>query len=113
MSPTDLSPQPGLAALDRALEAGLAATPSFTVPPDFAARVARLAVAQPVPARAPWLGWGPRLALGSGVLLTVALFVLAPHTAPSLSNVSFDAELVLLAELSALVLFAHRLVPRF
>jgi hypothetical protein len=35
------------------------------------------------------------------VLLTVALFVLAPQAGPSFSNVRFDVELLVLTELGA------------
>ncbi len=99
-------------ALDTAITRALSQPPVISIPSDFATRVARSAAAQPQPRVIPWLGWGPRLALGSGVVLTLALFALAPHTAPSLISARFDAELGVLAELGALLLFAPRLLRR-
>lgn len=77
----------------------LQAAPRVSMPENFAARVAGLAVAEGVPARSPWKGFGMRAALGSGVALTAALFACAPHTSPSFSNLGFDLEMLLLAEL--------------
>lgn len=88
----------------------LSQPPQVQIPTDFAARVASQATAQPVPHAAHWIGWGPRLTLGSGALLTVALFALAPHASPSLTNLPFDVELLLFAELGTLLLFATRLL---
>ena len=109
----DLTPTP---APDGTVEAimirALERHPSPAIPPDFAARVARMAAAQPTPHPTQWIGWGPRLALASGALLMLAMFALAPGTVPTLTNLRFDTELALFAELSGLLLFAHRLLHR-
>lgn len=98
--------------LEALINRALSAPPEIHIPDNFAAVTARRALAQaPVP-RSVWMGWGPRLALGSGALLTAAMFALAPHAAPSLSNMRFDTELLLLAELCALLLFSHQLFLR-
>lgn len=99
-------------ALEAAITRALSRQPSIAIPGDFASRLAQKAQAQPQRSARRWFGWGPRLAIGSGVLLTAGMFALAPHAAPSLSNTAFDVELVLLAELSALLLFAQRLLSR-
>lgn len=98
--------------LDAAVSRALSRVPPVAIPPDFATRVACRAAAQPgsLPSRLD--GWGPRLVLASGAFLTAAMFALAPHAAPTLSSVRFDAELVLFAELSGLLLFAPRLFVR-
>lgn len=109
----DLAPAANMdVANEQAIEQALAQPPTLVIPPGFAARVARLAVQQPIHARASWLGWGPRLALASGALITLGMFFLAPHSVPSLADFRFDAELVLLTELGGLLLFAHRLLPQ-
>ena len=105
---------PGPTASDSALDAAIAQSlsrkPAVIVPDTFAARVATLALAQPPNRRSRWLGWGPRLVFGSAAVLTAGMFALAPHATPSLNNIPFDGELVLLAELGALLLFSHRLL---
>lgn len=85
--------------LEAAVVRGLERGPAVQIPQDFAARVAAQAVGQPVRRRSPWAGFGLRIGLGSGVLLTLALFAFAPHTTPSLMDFRFDLELVALAEL--------------
>lgn len=100
------------AATDDAITRALSRKPAFAITEDFAARTAAFVIAQPQPETRRWLGWGPRLALGSGALLTAGMFALAPHAVPSFSNVPFDGELLLLAELSGLLLFSHRLLSR-
>ncbi len=111
--PTHSAPTPAPAhALDTAITRALSQPPAVPIPSGFAARVARSAAAQPQPRATHWLGWGPCLALGSGVVLTLALFALAPHAAPSLTSARFDAELGAFAELGALLLFAPRLLRR-
>ncbi len=110
-SSTGHSPEaPGV--LDSAITRALNQAPEFHIPADFAARTARRALNQPRARASLWLGWGPRLALGSGGVLLLALFALAPHAAPTLTSARFDAELVIFAELSALLLFAPRLLSR-
>jgi hypothetical protein len=98
--------------LDAAISRALDRQPAVRVPEGFAARVAGHATAQRVPRRSRWLGWGPRLMVGSAAVLTASMFALAPHAAPSVRNPAFDAELLLLAELGALLLFSPRLLSR-
>lgn len=82
--------------IDRALEH----KPEVQIPADFAAKVAARAVAQPLRRRRYKLQFGPMIALLSTPLAALALFALAPHSAPNLKSLSFDAEVVLLAELA-------------
>lgn len=95
---------------EAAIARALSRKPSPFVPDHFAGNVTRLALAQPQPRPSRWLGWGPRLAAASAGLLTLGMFALAPHAAPSLHDVAFDGQLILLAELSCLLLFSHRLL---
>lgn len=91
----DSTPGPLEAGIVHALET----PPEIAIPPGFAARVAARAAAEPQPSPSPWAGLGPRLALASGALLTLALFVFAGHASPSVLDLRFDLELFLLAEL--------------
>jgi hypothetical protein len=84
------------ARIDRAIEH----KPDVQIPADFAARVAAQAVVQPLRRRRYKPQFGPMIAVLSMPLAALALFALAPHTAPNLKNLSFDAEVVLLAELA-------------
>lgn len=74
--------------------------PEPRVPADFAAKVAARAVAQPLRRRRYKPQFGRMIALVSALVAALALFVLAPHTAPSVKSLSFDTEVVLLAELA-------------
>ena len=95
--------------IDRAIEH----KPELQIPPDFAARVAARAVAQPLRRRRYKPQFGPMIALLSAPLAALALFALAPHSAPNLKNLSFDAEVVLLAELAVIGWWITRTVsPR-
>ena len=101
------------AAVVRALER----PPVVDVPAAFASRVTGLALAQPARPRSAWAGFGPRIALASGVLMLVALFVFTGYATPSLSNPSFsnprfDFELLLLVELGAMSLLVPHLASR-
>jgi hypothetical protein len=100
------------AAILRALSRLPSSTPEIPIAPDFAGRVAQRAVAQTASPSLRWLGWGPRLLLGSTALLTAGMFALAPHASPSLSNIAFDGELLLLAELGGLLIFSQTLFTR-
>lgn len=82
--------------IDRAIEQ----KPEVQIPVDFAAKVAARAVAQPLRRRRYKPQFGPMIALISAPLAVVILFLLAPHAAPNLKSLSFDAEVVLLAELA-------------
>jgi hypothetical protein len=84
---------------DARITAALEHKPEPQIPVDFAAKVAALASAQPLRRRRSTPRFGSLFALLTVPLAAIALFVLAPHTAPSLHSVGFDAELVLLAEL--------------
>jgi len=91
------TPQPDFeAAITRALEL----RPEPVIPQDFAARVM-----QSLPAQAPIRTRshiGRTIGLIGGAILTAGLFALAPHTTASFSSLTFDLELLLLAELGAL-----------
>jgi hypothetical protein len=82
--------------IDRAMER----KPEVQIPADFAAKVAARAIVQPVRRRRFKPQFGPMIALVSAPLAALALFVLAPHTSPNLKSLSFDAEVVLLAEIA-------------
>jgi hypothetical protein len=82
--------------IDRALEH----KPEVQIPTDFAAKIAARAVAQPLRRRRYKPQFGPMIALLSAPLAALALFALAPHAAPNLKSLSFDAEVVLLTELA-------------
>jgi hypothetical protein len=82
--------------IDRAIEH----KPEVQIPADFAAKIAARAVAQPLRRRRYKPQFGPMIALLSAPIAALALFVLAPHTAPNLKSLSFDAEVVLIAELA-------------
>ena len=82
--------------MDRAIEH----KPDVQIPADFAAKVTARVVAQPLRRRRFKPQFGPMIALVSAPLAAVALFVLAPHASPNLKSLSFDAEVVLLAELA-------------
>ena len=103
MNRNDPNAQLQISAVDDArLDAALARAPQPQVPADFAARVAARAAALPLRRRARFTQFGPALAWASLLLLPVALFALAPHSAPSFTNYRFDAELLLLAELAVI-----------
>lgn len=93
------------AALDAPMEARIDAAiqrkPSPAIPADFAAKVAARAHALPS-RRTRALPVGRTLAWISTAVLAAALFVLAPHTAPSMTSLRFDTELLVLLELGGL-----------
>lgn len=95
-TPADRTPVDVESRIDRAIER----KPDVQIPADFAAKVAARAVAQPLRRRRYKPQFGPMIALLSAPLAAVALFVLAPHASPNLKSLSFDAEVVLLAELA-------------
>jgi hypothetical protein len=82
------------AAITRALEA----QPAVHVPTDFAARM-RTMLPPPTPARKPQSS-ALRVGVVAVVVLLVAAFWLAPHSAPRLDSVAFDFELGLIVELA-------------
>jgi len=90
-------------AMEQQIAGALERRPRVAVPAGFAARVAQAMTPGPSPYRAPHRA--PRavktVAAVAAVLLAAALFVLAPHAGPSFSNVGFDVELLVLAELGA------------
>lgn len=95
--------------IDRAIER----KPELQIPSDFATKVAARAVAQPLRRRRYKPQFGPMIALLSAPLAALALFALAPHSAPNLKSLSFDAEVVLLAELAIIGWWVTRTVsPR-
>lgn len=78
----------------------LAEAPEPAIPQGFVTRVAKLGALQAPQQQARWHGFGARAAIASGVVLTAALFFFAPHAAPSLANLRFDLQLLLLTELA-------------
>lgn len=86
--------------------------PTVQIPADFAARVTALAVAQTPRRRSPWADLGPRIAIVSSAVLTATLFAFAPHAVPSLRDLHFDLEMLLLAELGAVGYVLTRIAQR-
>jgi hypothetical protein len=82
--------------IDRAIEH----KPEVQIPADFAVKVAALAAAQPLRRRRYKPQFGPMIALVSAPVAALALFLLAPHASPNFKSLSYDAEVVLLAELA-------------
>lgn len=82
--------------IDRAIES----KPEVQIPADFAAKVAARAVARPLRRRRYRPQFGPMIALISAPVAALALFALAPHAAPNMKSLSFDAEVILLTELA-------------
>ena len=80
-----------------AITAALEHRASVAVPVEFAARV--VAALPPQRARRRAMPVGRSVAIAAAVLLTVALFALAPHSVPSFVNWEFDVELFLVAQL--------------
>ena len=89
------------AVLEAAIARALERRPQAMPPEGF---VARLAGSLPVGSvrRRTWSA-GKAIAWVAAVALAVALFVVAPHAGPSFSNLAFDVELMVLAELGAVV----------
>jgi hypothetical protein len=70
------------------------------VPADFAARVMRSL--PPQPAARPRVRVSRTVGIVAAAILTIAVFALAPHAAPSFTSLTFDLELMLLAELAGI-----------
>jgi hypothetical protein len=87
------------AAMTRALERS-PELPFLAIPADFAARVT---ASLPKPRRVrPAIRVGRIAGFVAMVVLAILLFVLAPHVSPSFANVTFDIELIALAQLGAI-----------
>jgi hypothetical protein len=100
-NPDNLTPPRGPAAdLESRIDTAIEHKPEVQIPADFAAKIAARAVAQPLRRRRYRPHFGSTIALLSAPLAALALFALAPHTAPNLKSLSFDVEVVLLAELA-------------
>jgi len=89
---------------DAAFEAMLTRTlehsASVPVPTDFAARVRSSLPPPPRPRRTIRIG---RLASLTGAcVLAASMFLLAPHAAPTFSNLAFDLELVAIVQLAGI-----------
>lgn len=98
---SNLTPSNGSATeLESRITSALENKPEMQIPQDFAAKVAARAVTQPLRRRRPKPQFGNLIALLSVPLAALALFALAPHAAPNFKSLSFDAEVVLLAELA-------------
>jgi hypothetical protein len=102
--PPGLAPNPATHAateMDWRVTAALECKPELQVPADFAARLAARAAVRPLSTRRSRPQFGLMIALLSAPVATLALFVLAPHAAAaSITSLSFDAQLALLAELA-------------
>lgn len=86
---------------EQRLDAAIQQKPSPGIPKDFAARVALRAATLPLRRRRT-LPVGRTIGWISTALLALALFALAPHATPSLTNFGFDAEIFVLLELCGL-----------
>ena len=96
-----MPPQSDMSAnIESRIDLALERKPEVQISADFAAKVAARAVAQPLPRRRYKPQFGPMIALVSAPLGALALFVLAPHTSPTLKSLSYDAEVVLLVQLA-------------
>jgi len=91
------------AALQRALET----PPPVAVPEAFAARV-RSALPKPASLRQR-ASAGRQAGLAAAVILLLAVFWLAPHTAPHFTSLAFDMEILLLLELAGVMAWLARL----
>ena len=98
----NLTPPQAHAEMESRIDRAIERKPEPQIPADFAAKVAARAVAQPLRRRRYKPQFGPMIALLSAPIATLALFLLAPHSAPNLKNLSFDAEVFLLAELAVI-----------
>jgi hypothetical protein len=87
--------------IDIQIDGALAAQPEPAIPADFAARV-RAALPPVAPARRR-VSAARSTAIAASATLLVAVFCIAPHAAPSFSNLTFDIELSLLAELACIL----------
>ena len=104
---TDLAHQPENsketeAQVDIQLISALESKPQAVIPADFAARLAARVQTLPTPAPRRPARYG-ELATGIGfAILLLAMFVLAPWTQPTFTSLSFDLELLLLAQMLGL-----------
>jgi hypothetical protein len=80
--------------------------PETLIPAGFATRVLAALPAQS-PAK-PRLQAGRTIAIISAVALTITTFAIAPHAAPSFASLTFDVELLLLAQLGAIAYYLTR-----
>ena len=82
------------------ITAALERRPEAAIPEDFAARVvASLPPARPARTR---IRAGRWTAIAAGAAALAGMAILAPHSAPSFTNLAFDAELLLTAQLAAI-----------
>lgn len=88
------------AGLEASLLRALECPADVNVPPGFAARV-NAALPAPRRAQAP-LQLGRKTAMASVVVLSIAMFALAPHSAPTFGNLAFDTELLVIAQLAGI-----------
>ena len=99
MNPQPISRSEFEAAITRALEQHS----EPVIPADFASRVAAALPAQRASRSRVQIGRSS--AVAGAVVLTGALFALAPHAAPSFTSFAFDLELMVLAQLAAIAWF--------
>jgi len=98
----------GNAELEHAMTRALEQVPEPAIPADFAARVAAKARTLPQPKPAVVTQYGRRTAFAAAVLLTVLLFVLAPHASPGSNSLGFALEMLLFVELGGLAIWLTR-----
>lgn len=109
-SSNNLIGSPTSANLDERINRALEHKPEPQIASDFAARVAVRAVAQAQRRRRATPQFGKLMALVCAVLSACALFALAPHASvANVKNLSFDAEVLLLAELAFIGIWLARL----
>ena len=87
--------------IDAAVLRCLETPPVVVVPAAFAGRV-RAALPAPTPRRQR-VSAGQQAGVAAVVLLLVAVFWLAPHTAPRFTSMAFDVEIMLLLELAGVL----------
>ena len=93
---------------ESAVQAALERKPSIQPPAEFARRVALLTATQPQPRPARAGGYARLTALAALVLVTLALFTLAPRAQASFGNFAFDLELAILVQLALLAWWLGR-----
>ncbi|HEY4356471.1 MAG TPA: hypothetical protein VGN16_12035 [Acidobacteriaceae bacterium] len=94
--------------LEHAMTRALEQAPEPVIPADFAARVAAKARTLPQPKPAVATQYGRKTAFAAALVLTVLLFVLAPHALPGSNGLGFALEMVLFAELGGLAIWLTR-----
>ena len=74
--------------------------PMAAVPQDFAAKV--MVALPPLKPRRRRMNVGRKAALAGALASLLTMFALAPHAVPSFTDLAFDVELLLMAELAGI-----------